>query len=78
MVILMVTNVNRKKNNRDLGLSRVLLYHGVIARVAKRLGISRGFVSRVANNLATSNRVTNALRTELDRIDANFLGGRHG
>lgn len=64
-------------SSRYPNVPRALLYHGVIARTAKRLKISPSFVSRVARGTGTSVRVINALRAEVDRIESS-LARRQG
>ena len=47
---------------------RYELYRGLHSRVAKRLGVSRSYVWRVANGERTSAEVEAALEKELARV----------
>ena len=49
-------------------LARYARYRGLYARVARRLGVDRSYVSRVARGERRSKRVEEALRVELKRI----------
>jgi transcriptional regulator with XRE-family HTH domain len=46
------------------------LYRGLLSRIARQLGLSRSYVSRVAHGERTSAAVEAALRKELARIQA--------
>jgi transcriptional regulator with XRE-family HTH domain len=50
------------------------LYRGLYSRVAKRLGVDRSYVSRVARGERRSERVEAALRAELRRIEKGLKG----
>ena len=50
-------------------LRRPLHYWGIYSRVAKRLSVSRQFVSQVALGRKTSARVRTALVRELRKLD---------
>jgi len=54
---------------RSIHLARVGLYRGVQARVAKKLKVSAGFVSRVARGEKKSSRVMRALEQEANAIE---------
>lgn len=43
-------------------------YRGLYSRVARRLGVDRSYVSRVARGERRSRRVEDALRAEVKRI----------
>lgn len=43
-------------------------YRGLYSRVARRLGVDRSYVSRVARGQRRSQRVEEALRAEIKRI----------
>ena len=45
------------------------MHEGLFARVAKQLGIDCSYVSRVAKGERTSERILNAIVTELRRIE---------
>lgn len=44
-------------------------FKGLVSNVARKLGVTREFVSRVLHGRKTSTRVTKALRAEIRRID---------
>ena len=56
-------------HNKHPALKRYRLYRGLYARVARRLGVDRSYVSRVARGERRSQRVEAALRNELRRIE---------
>ena len=60
----MVTGRSRKSRE----LARYVQYRGLYARVARRLGVDRSYVSRVARGERQSRRVERALQAELKRI----------
>ncbi len=60
----MVTS--RKRRGREF--AQYARYRGLYSRVARRLGVDRSYVSRVARGERRSQRVENALRAELKRI----------
>jgi transcriptional regulator with XRE-family HTH domain len=60
----MVTNLSRKSRE----LARYARYRGLYARVARRVGVDRSYVSRVARGERRSKRVEQALQAELKRI----------
>jgi transcriptional regulator with XRE-family HTH domain len=49
-------------------LARYARYRGLYSRVARRLGVDRSYVSRVARGERRSKRVERALQAELKRI----------
>ena len=49
---------------------RYELYRGLHSRIAKRLGVSRSYVWRVAHGERNSTRVETALKKELARLEA--------
>lgn len=58
-----------KHHNKQPALRRYRLYRGLYARVARRLGVDRSYVSRVARGQRTSPKVEAALDAELKRIE---------
>jgi hypothetical protein len=54
---------------RKAHLSTPDLYRGLYSRVARRVGVDRSLVSRVAKGQKTSKRVEKALRREIARVD---------
>lgn len=60
--------VTRKHSTRNV-FQRHQLYRGIYARVAKRLGVDRSYVSKVASGNRKSERVTRALDQEIARIE---------
>ncbi|MGH9579879.1 MAG: hypothetical protein ACRD2R_02700 [Terriglobales bacterium] len=61
-------------NNRDLQSTtphqvRLRLYRGLFSRLARRLGVNRSLVSRVARGKQSSQRVQEALMREICRIE---------
>jgi len=58
-----------KHHNKQPALTRYRLYRGLYARVARRLGVDRSYVSRVARGQRTSPKVEAALDAELKRIE---------
>ena len=50
-------------------LKRYALYRGLYARVARRVGVDRSYVSRVARGERRSAQVEKALQAELRRIE---------
>ncbi len=56
-------------NSKQSWLARYRLYRGLYARVARRLGVDRSYVSRVARGERTSLKVEAALAAELKRIE---------
>ena len=60
----MVTSLSRKSRE----LARYARYRGLYARVARRVGVDRSYVSRVARGERSSKRVEQALQAELKRI----------
>ncbi len=56
-------------HNKNPALKRYRLYRGLYARVARRLGVDRSYVSRVARGERRSARVEAALKAELRRIE---------
>jgi hypothetical protein len=55
--------------SRKLDLARVAYYRGLYSRVARKLGVDRSFVSRVARGERRSREVEDALHKELRRIE---------
>jgi hypothetical protein len=62
--------IKRDPNNitRKADLSAPDLYRGLYSRVARRVGVDRSLVSRVAKGKKTSKRVEKALRREIARV----------
>lgn len=60
----MVTGNSRRSRE----LARYARYRGLYSRVARRLGVDRSYVSRVARGERKSKRVERALQAELKRI----------
>lgn len=58
-----------KHHSKQPTLKRYRLYRGLYARVARRLGVDRSYVSRVARGERTSPAVEAALSAELERIE---------
>jgi len=58
-----------RNHNKNSGLRRYRLYHGLYSRVARQLAVDRSYVSRVARGERRSPRVEAALRNELRRIE---------
>jgi transcriptional regulator with XRE-family HTH domain len=50
-------------------LKRYQLYRGLYSRVARKLGVDRSYVSRVARGERRSPEIETALQVELKRID---------
>jgi transcriptional regulator with XRE-family HTH domain len=61
-----------KKNSISTELARHALYRGIYTRVAKRLGVDRSYVSRVASGQRRSPEVEDALLKEIKRIEKAF------
>ena len=63
----------RRRNSQTDSLRQLLrkhrLHDGVYVRVAKRLGVDRSYVSKVAEGKAISVEVSRALLKELQRIE---------
>ncbi len=60
--------MKKKKNHRGLTPQAFGLFKGVYSRVARQLGVDRSYVSRVAQGERRSQRVEDALKAELRRI----------
>jgi transcriptional regulator with XRE-family HTH domain len=58
-----------RNHSKHSALKRYRLYRGLYSRVARRLGVDRSYVSRVARGERRSQRVENALKRELLRIE---------
>ncbi len=58
-----------KHHSKESGLTRYRLYRGLYARVARRVGVDRSYVSRVARGERQSPEVEAALQAELKRIE---------
>ena len=54
--------------SKNRALARYAHYRGLYARVARQLGVDRSYVSRVARGERRSQRVEEALRAEVKRI----------
>jgi hypothetical protein len=54
---------------KDTPFKRAFLYRGIFTRVAKRIGVSRSHVRRVAAGERYSERVSIALTEEIRRIE---------
>lgn len=65
----MVNFADSSKASTDKAVARALIYRGVVARVARRLGIDRSFVGRVAKGTGSSRRVREELRREVERLE---------
>ncbi len=57
-----------RHSGKSREVARYARYRGLYARVARRLGVDRSYVSRVARGERRSKRVEEALRAELKRI----------
>ncbi len=53
-------------------LRRHHLHEGLYARVARKLGVDASYVSRVARGERTSERIFNAILSELRRIEKQY------
>ena len=62
-ILLGAARARRRSNGRRLGMAAELLRadHGAISRIAKRVGVHRSMVSKVANGKKTSERVRVAI-----------------
>ncbi len=58
-----------KNRSKGPSLRRYSLYRGLYSRVAKKLGVDRSYVSRVARGERRSPEIEAALRAELKRIE---------
>ncbi len=58
-----------RHHSKEPALKRYSLYRGLYSRVARRLGVDRSYVSRVARGERRSKKVEAALRAELQRIE---------
>ncbi len=58
-----------KHHSKQPNLKRYHLYRGLYARVARKLGVDRSYVSRVARGERQSPEVEAALAAELKRIE---------
>jgi transcriptional regulator with XRE-family HTH domain len=56
------------RSRRSRELARYTRYRGLYSRVARRLGVDRSYVSRVARGERRSKQVEQALQAELKRI----------
>ena len=56
-------------HNRQSDLKRYQLYRGLYSRVARKLGVDRSYVSRVARGERRSKEIEAALAQELKRIE---------
>jgi predicted XRE-type DNA-binding protein len=61
--------VDQFNKSTTLGALRHTLYAGLQARVARKVGVDRSFVSRVMNGEKKSKRVAAALEREYARIE---------
>ena len=61
--------VTKKNHTRERVLERYRLYHGLYSRVARKLGVDRSYVSRVARGERRSPRIEAALEAEIKRIE---------
>ncbi len=60
----MTSNTNSKSN-----FKRYQLYRGLYSRVARKLGVDRSYVSRVARGERSSPEIEAALAAEVKRIE---------
>lgn len=58
-----------KHPSKEPALRRYTLYRGLYSRVARKLGVDRSYVSRVARGERRSPEIEAALRTEVKRIE---------
>ncbi len=58
-----------RKRSTTLALLRHSLYTGLQSRVAKKFGVHKSVVSRVASGETTSHRISRALASEIARIE---------
>jgi len=56
-------------NNKQSDFKRYQLYRGLYSRVARKLGVDRSYVSRVARGERRSQEIEAALAAELKRIE---------
>ncbi len=56
-------------NNKQSQFKRYQLYRGLYSRVARKLGVDRSYVSRVARGERRSQQIEAALNSELKRIE---------
>ena len=56
-------------NSKQQQLKRYQLYRGLYSRVARKLGVDRSYVSRVARGERRSPEIETALQAELKRIE---------
>lgn len=56
-------------NNKQSQFKRYQLYRGLYSRVARKLGVDRSYVSRVARGERQSKDIEAALNSEMKRIE---------
>ena len=56
-------------HNKQSQFKRYQLYRGLYSRVARKLGVDRSYVSRVARGERASKEIEAALNIELKRIE---------
>ena len=56
-------------NNKQTNFKRYQLYRGLYSRVARKLGVDRSYVSRVARGERRSPDIEAALQAEVKRIE---------
>jgi len=56
-------------HNKQSDFKRYQLYRGLYSRVARKLGVDRSYVSRVARGERRSRQIEAALSQELKRIE---------
>jgi len=61
--------VTGRDNIKERAFERYRLYHGLYSRVARKLGVDRSYVSRVARGERRSRRIEAALEAEIKRIE---------
>jgi transcriptional regulator with XRE-family HTH domain len=61
---LVTSNTNKQSN-----FKRYQLYRGLYSRVARKLGVDRSYVSRVARGERSSPEIEAALAAEVKRIE---------
>jgi transcriptional regulator with XRE-family HTH domain len=61
--------VTANNNKQSSNFKRYQLYRGLYSRVARKLGVDRSYVSRVARGERKSPEIEAALQAELRRIE---------
>ena len=60
--------VTGRDNIKERAFERYRLYHGLYSRVARKLGVDRSYVSRVARGERRSDEIEQALSSEFARV----------